>query len=50
MDIEKVENVLKEQAFIFTCSYKTAWKHYMHPAITERFTFEEVMDCVNKEN
>ncbi|MGH0480957.1 MULTISPECIES: hypothetical protein [Bacillus] len=48
MDIKKVAEVLQEQAYIFTCSYETAWKRWMHPAITESFTFEEVVTHINK--
>ncbi|EJQ96012.1 hypothetical protein IGW_01199 [Bacillus cereus ISP3191] len=48
LEIEKVAEVLKNQSVMFTCSYKTAWENYMHPFITERFTFKEVITYINK--
>ncbi|MEC0169743.1 hypothetical protein [Paenibacillus graminis] len=42
MTPESAANALKEMAQLFSCSYETAWKRYMHPAITEKFTYEEV--------
>lgn len=41
MTIESVAKALKEISNLFACSYETAWKQYMHPAITDEFTFEE---------
>lgn len=43
LDLENVAQVLKTQAEIFTCSYKTAWEQWMHPYFTENTTLEEVM-------
>ncbi|MFA2606336.1 hypothetical protein ABR763_26255 [Bacillus cereus] len=48
LNVEKVAEVLKNQSFMFTCSYKTAWENYMHPFITKKFTFGEVMTYINK--
>ena len=49
MDIEKAAVALRRQAYFFTCSYKTAWEKWMHPAITDEFTFEEVMKQMEDE-
>jgi hypothetical protein len=43
LDIPYVAEILKQQAYILTCSYKTAWEQWMHPIFTENTTFEEVM-------
>jgi len=49
MDIEKVAEAVKTMAYMFTCSYKTAWEQYMHPAITEQFKFEQVMEKIQED-
>ena len=43
LELSKVAEVLVDQSKIFNCDLKTAWKKWMHPAITEQFTFEEVI-------
>jgi len=43
LELSKVSKVLIEQSNIFECDLKTAWEKWMHPAITEQFTYEEVM-------
>ncbi|WP_167374770.1 MULTISPECIES: hypothetical protein [Paenibacillus] len=42
MTPESAANALKEMTKLFNCSYETAWMNYMHPTITEKFTYEEV--------
>jgi len=42
LKISKVAEVLTEQSKFFNCDLKTAWRTWMHPVITEQFTFEEV--------
>ncbi|SYX85922.1 MULTISPECIES: hypothetical protein [Paenibacillus] len=49
MNIKYVASALVETTHAFNCSFDTAWKKYMHPAITERFTFEEVMKQIKGE-
>ncbi|MCY9708508.1 hypothetical protein M5X00_31255 [Paenibacillus alvei] len=49
MELENVAKALKDTAYMFMCSYKTAWEQFMHPAITEKFTFDEVMEYINGE-
>lgn len=46
--IEDAANTLKDQAFNFTCSYKTAWEQYMHPLITDNFSFDEVLHYIEQ--
>lgn len=46
MTVESAANSLKKIAYMFNCSYKKAWNKFMHPAITEKFTFEEVMNHI----
>jgi hypothetical protein len=41
-EISRVADVLISQSSMFNCSIEKAWKDYMHPAITEQFTFDEV--------
>lgn len=43
MELKDVAKTLKIRAKIFVCSYRTAWEKWMHPAIADSFTFEEVM-------
>jgi hypothetical protein len=50
MTIEAVANAVKELAGLFNCSYADAWKKYMHPAITDSFTYEEVLPHINGES
>lgn len=40
---------LKDVSRFFNCSYEQAWKKYMHPAITEKFTFDEVFKHIEQE-
>lgn len=49
MTIESVANSLKEVSQLFQCTHEIAWMNYMHPAITEKFTYEEVMKCIQVE-
>jgi hypothetical protein len=49
MTSESAANALKEMSKMFNCSYITAWGNYMHPAITEKFTFDEVMKHIKGE-
>ncbi|QOT13683.1 hypothetical protein JNUCC32_31280 (plasmid) [Paenibacillus sp. JNUCC32] len=49
MTIESVANAVKELAGLFNCSYEDVWRRYMHPAITDGFTFEEVFPHINGE-
>jgi hypothetical protein len=46
--IESIANAVKELAGLFNCSHEDAW--YMHPAITDRFTYEEVLPHINGES
>lgn len=46
LKIKNAAKALKDMAYIFTCSYRTAWDQHLHPAITEEFTFEEVIDHI----
>ncbi len=45
-EVGKVSETLIRMAEIFNCSYKTAWEQWTHPAITDRFTFEEVNEYI----
>lgn len=45
--LSKVADTLVQQSVIFSCSIETAWNEYMHPIITERFTFEEVKEYID---
>lgn len=49
MTIENAAKALKEIAYVFMCSYQTAWEQHLHPAITEEFSFEEVMKEIKGE-
>jgi len=42
LELSKVASILVEQSNIFECDLKTAWEKYMHPVITDQFTYEEV--------
>jgi len=42
LELSKVSGILVEQSNLFECDLKTAWEKWMHPAITEQFTYEEV--------
>jgi|GEM_PF-5416578 len=46
MTLESVANTMKEMADLFNCSYETVWNRCMHPAITDYFTYEEVMKYI----
>jgi metal-dependent amidase/aminoacylase/carboxypeptidase family protein len=46
-EISKVADTLVNQASMFNCNYKTAWEKYMHPIITNQFTYEEVEKYIN---
>jgi hypothetical protein len=49
MTPQSAANALKEMSKLFNCSYITAWGNYMHPAITERFKFDEVVKHIEGE-
>ncbi|MEK4188076.1 hypothetical protein [Paenibacillus sp. FSL L8-0494] len=49
MTPESASKALRGICRMFNCSYEEAWKKYMHPAITEKFTFEEVVKHVEQE-
>lgn len=49
MTVESVAKALKEISNLFACSDETAWKQYMHPAITVEFTFEEIKKHIEGE-
>lgn len=49
MKIENAARALKETANLFGCSYKKAWEQYTHPAITEKFTFTDVLEYLEGE-
>lgn len=41
-EISKVADTLISQATMFNCNIEKAWTDYMHPLITDQFTFDEV--------
>jgi len=43
LNITKVSEILLNRAYIFTCSYETAWTQWMDEDEKEQFTFNEVM-------
>lgn len=49
-DIERVANTLTDLKKMFKCSDKHAWDNYMHDLIKEQFTYEEVINQLNKNN
>ena len=49
MTPESAANGLKAVSQLFKCSYEEAWEKYTHLAITDNFTFEEVMKHIEKE-
>lgn len=49
MKIESVANSLKEVSQLFQCTHEKAWMNYMHPAITDKFKYEEVMKHIKGE-
>lgn len=50
LDLNKVAETLLKQCDLFNCPTKSAWKNYMHEIITEQYTFEEVEECLKKNN
>lgn len=48
MEIENVARALKVISSLFGCSYKKAWDQYTHPAITEKFTFADVLEYLKE--
>lgn len=48
MTLESVAKALLASASFFGCSFKTAWQKYMHPAITDKFTYEEVVKHIEE--
>lgn len=49
MTPDSVSKTLKEMSKIMGCSYEIAWNNYMHPEITEKFTFVEIMKHIEGE-
>ncbi|MBY7736299.1 hypothetical protein [Paenibacillus polymyxa] len=47
MEIDNVAKVVHEMAQMFEKSYWMIWNEYTHPAITEKFKFEEVSECLD---
>jgi len=45
-EIAKTADTLVGQASLFNCSLEEAWETYMHPAITQQFTFEEISNYI----
>lgn len=50
LDLNKVAETLLSQCDLFNCSIEDAWENYIHEIITEQFTFEEVEECLKKNN
>lgn len=46
--LRHVGNKLRRRAYMFTCSYKTAWENWMEKKHTEKFSFEEVVEHLEK--
>jgi len=47
MDIREVARLLKWRAYIFTCSYATAWELWLELEEKRGFAFEEVLAFIN---
>nr|WP_312985493.1 hypothetical protein [Clostridioides sp.] len=48
----KLEDVAKttvEQSGMHNCSIEDAWKEYIHPIITDKFTLNEVKEFINND-
>lgn len=48
LDISRVANTLLDQALLFQCTLSEAWEKYMHPFITNSFSYEEVRVFIDK--
>ncbi|EGL17691.1 MULTISPECIES: hypothetical protein [unclassified Paenibacillus] len=48
LEISRVADTLVNQAAIFNCTFKKAWKYYMHPALTENFSYEDIVSYINE--
>lgn len=42
-----VAELLKKRAYMFLCSYKTAWIKWLEEEEKQGFTYEEVMKYIN---
>lgn len=49
-EISKVSEVLLKQSAMFNCSLEETWRRLMHPAITERFSFQEVKKYIDEQS
>jgi hypothetical protein len=47
LEISRVADTLVNQASLFNCGIEKAWNKYMHPVITEQFTFDEVKKYID---
>jgi hypothetical protein len=45
--VSSIADTLVSQASLFNCTLEKAWKKYMHPALTEQTTFEEVKKYID---
>jgi hypothetical protein len=46
MDIRTVSSILKRRAYIFTCSYKTAWENWLTVEEKQGFTYKEIIQYI----
>lgn len=49
MDIKEVVKLLERRAYIFTCSYTTAWENWLTDEEKQGLSYEEVLDYMEKE-
>jgi len=45
--MHEVSELLKDRAFMFACSYKTAWNEHMKDDEKEGYTFNQVIDYIS---
>lgn len=48
MEIKTVAKILMRRAYIFTCSYRTAWVQWMEQEEKSSFKFDEIFDYIIK--
>lgn len=47
MEVSKIADTLVSMASLFNCSLEIAWETYMHPALTDQASFEEVKSFID---
>lgn len=47
-ELSKIADTLVSQSGLFNCSLEEAWESWMHPLLTNNYTFEEVKEYIDR--